>query len=96
MKEAAHRFADGTLLTYGFHFHRYLPSMVTALAIFLARLHVLARESWSKDLTEPIDLLGCVCDMYSQISCPRFALFQNYFFAPLLRCEEEEGEKKRT
>uniref|UniRef100_A0A0E0E2U2 Cyclin C-terminal domain-containing protein n=1 Tax=Oryza meridionalis TaxID=40149 RepID=A0A0E0E2U2_9ORYZ len=79
VKEAVHRFTDGTLLTYGFH--RYLPSMVAESAIFLARLHVLAYEPWSKDLTEltgykAIDLMGCVCDMYSQIACPRFALFQ--------------------
>jgi hypothetical protein len=99
VKEASHRLADGTLLTYGFH--RYLSSMVAALAIFLERLHVLAREPWSKDLMEltgykAIDLMGCVCDMYSQIACPHFFMFQVYFFAPLLRCEEEEGEKKRT
>uniref|UniRef100_A0A0E0K271 protein-serine/threonine phosphatase n=1 Tax=Oryza punctata TaxID=4537 RepID=A0A0E0K271_ORYPU len=83
VKQAAHRFADGTLLTYGFH--RYLPSVVAASAIFLARLDVLAHEPWSKDLAEltgykAIDLMGCVCDMYSQIACPCFALFQEYFF----------------
>jgi cyclin A len=83
LKEAAHRFADGSLLTYGFH--RYLPSVVAASAIFLARLDVLGHEPWSQDLAEltgykAIDLMGCVCDMYSQIACPRFALFQEYFF----------------
>ncbi|KAF2945738.1 hypothetical protein DAI22_02g238700 [Oryza sativa Japonica Group] len=83
LKEAAHRFTDGSLLTYGFH--RYLPSVVAASAIFLARLHVLGHEPWSRDLAEltgyeAIDLMGCVCDMYSQIACPRFALFQEYFF----------------
>nr|Q6K8S1.1 RecName: Full=Putative cyclin-F1-3; Short=CycF1;3 [Oryza sativa Japonica Group]BAD19321.1 putative mitotic cyclin a1-type [Oryza sativa Japonica Group] len=79
LKEAAHRFTDGSLLTYGFH--RYLPSVVAASAIFLARLHVLGHEPWSRDLAEltgyeAIDLMGCVCDMYSQIACPRFAPFQ--------------------
>ncbi|BAS79673.1 Os02g0607100, partial [Oryza sativa Japonica Group] len=79
LKEAAHRFADGSLLTYGFH--RYLPSIVAASSIFLARLDVLGHEPWSQDLAEltgykAIDLMGCVCDMYSQIACPRFALFQ--------------------
>nr|XP_025878877.1 putative cyclin-F1-1 [Oryza sativa Japonica Group] len=83
LKEAAHRFADGSLLTYGFH--RYLPSIVAASSIFLARLDVLGHEPWSQDLAEltgykAIDLMGCVCDMYSQIACPRFALFQEYFF----------------
>uniref|UniRef100_A0A0E0K244 Cyclin N-terminal domain-containing protein n=1 Tax=Oryza punctata TaxID=4537 RepID=A0A0E0K244_ORYPU len=68
VKQAAHRFADATLLTYGFH--RYLPSVVAASAIFLARLDVLAHEPWSRDLAEltgykAIDLMGCVCDMYS-------------------------------
>ncbi|EAZ23732.1 hypothetical protein OsJ_07436 [Oryza sativa Japonica Group] len=83
LKEAAHRVADGTLLTYGFH--RYLPSMVAASSIFLARLHELGHEPWSNDLAEltgykAIDLMGCVCDIYSQIACPRFALLQEYFF----------------
>uniref|UniRef100_A0A0E0G9N3 protein-serine/threonine phosphatase n=1 Tax=Oryza nivara TaxID=4536 RepID=A0A0E0G9N3_ORYNI len=62
LKEAAHRFADGSLLTYGFH--RYLPSVVAASAIFLARLDVLGHEPWSQDLAEltgykAIDLMGC-------------------------------------
>ncbi|BAS79674.1 Os02g0607400, partial [Oryza sativa Japonica Group] len=66
LKEAAHRFADGSLLTYGFH--RYLPSIVAASSIFLARLDVLGHEPWSQDLAEltgykAIDLMGCVCDM---------------------------------
>ncbi|KAF0933563.1 hypothetical protein E2562_018810 [Oryza meyeriana var. granulata] len=78
VKRAAHILAGASLYYYGFH--RYLPSVVAASAIFLARLHILA-QPWSKDLAEltgykAIELMGCVCDMYSVMPNPRFALFQ--------------------
>ncbi|KAF0900677.1 hypothetical protein E2562_034383 [Oryza meyeriana var. granulata] len=85
VKRAAHILAGASLYYYGFH--RYLPSVVAASAIFLARLHFLA-QPWSKDLAEltgykAIELMGCVCDMYSFMPNPRFALFQEYFFEDL-------------
>uniref|UniRef100_A0A0D9VI44 Uncharacterized protein n=1 Tax=Leersia perrieri TaxID=77586 RepID=A0A0D9VI44_9ORYZ len=59
-QQVAHMIADESLHYYGFH--RYLPSVVAASSIFLAR------QAWSKDLAEltgykAIELKGCVCEI---------------------------------
>uniref|UniRef100_A0A0D9VHW8 Uncharacterized protein n=1 Tax=Leersia perrieri TaxID=77586 RepID=A0A0D9VHW8_9ORYZ len=81
VKHAAHMVADGSLVYYGFHC--YLPSVVAASSIFLARMHVLGQK-WSKDLAEltgykAIELKDCVCEMYNLMPNPSFPLFEEDF-----------------
>uniref|UniRef100_A0A0D9VI08 protein-serine/threonine phosphatase n=1 Tax=Leersia perrieri TaxID=77586 RepID=A0A0D9VI08_9ORYZ len=81
VQTVAHRLADVSLRVYGFH--RYLPSVVAAASIFLARMQVLG-EPWSKDVAEltgykAIELRGCVCEMYNILPNPRFAMDEEYF-----------------